>query len=76
MFYNLSVKTKLKYHKDYTKFNDSYQLVFSLNFEMFIPEDDLVKWLSHILEGLDYSKLYKADSSVGILQLNLKFYLK
>ena len=65
MFYNLSVKTKLKHHKDYTKFNDSYQLVFSLNFKMFIPEDDSVRLLSHILEGLDYSKLYKAYSSVG-----------
>lgn len=65
MFYNLSVKTKLKHHKNYTKFNDSYQLVFSLNFEMFIPEDDSVRLLSHILEGLDYSKLYKAYSSVG-----------
>ena len=65
MFYNLSVKTKLKHHKNYTKFNDSYQLVFSLNLEMFIPEDDSVRLLSHILEGLDYSKLYKAYSSVG-----------
>jgi len=32
---------------------------------MFIPEDDSVRLLSHILEGLDYSKLYKAYSSIG-----------
>jgi hypothetical protein len=51
--------------------------VFSLNFEMFIPEDDSARLLNHILEGLDYSTLYKAYSSlVGILQFNLNFYLK
>lgn len=30
-----------------------------------IPEDDSVRLLSHILEGLNYTKLYKAYSSTG-----------
>ena len=33
--------------------------------ENLIPEDDSVRLLSHVLEGLDYTKLYKAYSSVG-----------
>ena len=36
-----------------------------LNLENLIPEDDSVRLLSHVLEGLDYTKLYKAYSSVG-----------
>ena len=32
---------------------------------MLIPEDDSVRLLSHILEGLNYTKLYKAYSSTG-----------
>ncbi|MFT8350889.1 transposase [Clostridium saccharoperbutylacetonicum] len=40
-------------------------LILPLNLENLIPEDDSVRLLSHILEGLDYSKLYKAYSSVG-----------
>jgi len=57
---------KLKLHnKNYTKFNESYQLVLPLNLECLIPEDDSVRLLSHVLEGLDYRKLYKAYSSVG-----------
>ncbi|MGL5086418.1 MAG: IS1182 family transposase [Clostridium sp.] len=53
------------YYKNYTEFNDSYQLVLSLDLECLIPEDDSVRLLSHVLEGLDYTKLYKAYSSVG-----------
>lgn len=53
------------YYKNYTEFNDSYQLVLSLNLECLIPEDDSVRLLSHVMEGLDYTKLYKAYSSVG-----------
>jgi transposase len=30
-----------------------------------IPEDDSVRLLSHILEGFNYTKLYKAYSSTG-----------
>jgi len=53
------------YIKNYNEFNDNYQLILPLNLENLIPEDDSVRLLSHILEGLDYRKLYKAYSSVG-----------
>lgn len=56
---------KLIQHKNYTGFNGYYQLVLPLNLEMFIPEDDSVRLLSHILEGFNYTKLYKAYSSTG-----------
>lgn len=56
--------TKL-HNKNYTEFNGCYQLVLPLNFEMLIPGDDSVRLLSHILEGLNYDKLYKAYSSTG-----------
>ncbi|MDF2544969.1 MAG: transposase ISCpe5 [Herbinix sp.] len=52
--------------KNYTEFNDGYQLVLPLSLEGLIPEDDSIRLLSHILEGLDYRKLYKAYSSTGI----------
>ncbi|MDV3428918.1 MAG: IS1182 family transposase [Bacillota bacterium] len=52
-------------HKNYTQFNGYYQLVLPLNFEMLIPEDDSVRLLSQILEGLNYEKLYRAYSSCG-----------
>ena len=48
------------------EFNESYQLVLPLNWECLIPEDDSVRLLSHILEGLNYTKLYQTYSSVGI----------
>jgi len=58
------LKTKL-HTKDYTEFSDNFQLILPLNLENLIPEDDSVRLLSHVLEGLDYRKLYKAYSSVG-----------
>jgi transposase len=57
--------TNNKQHKNYTEFNGYYQLVLPLNFEMLIPEDDSVRLLSQILEGLNYSKLYQAYSHTG-----------
>lgn len=57
-------KTK-SYNKNYTEFSGCYQLILPLNFEMLIPENDSVRLLSLILEGLNYEKLYKAYSSVG-----------
>lgn len=54
-----------KYQKNYTAFQDSYQLVLPLNLEELIPEDDSVRLLSHELEGLDYTELYAAYSSKG-----------
>ncbi|CUU46557.1 transposase [Clostridium beijerinckii] len=58
------LKTKL-HNKDYTEINDNFQLILPLNLENLIPSDDSVRLLSHVLEGLDYTKLYKAYSSVG-----------
>jgi transposase len=50
------LKTKL-HTKDYTEFNDNFQLILPLNLENLIPEDDAVRLLSHVLEGLDYRKM-------------------
>lgn len=58
------MQTKL-YTKDYTVLCSGYQLRLPLNVEVLIPEDDSVRLLSHILEGLDYTKLYEAYSSKG-----------
>ena len=52
-------------HKDYTEFKDYYQLVLPLNLESLIPEDDSVRLHSHVMEGLDYTKLYQAYASTG-----------
>jgi len=57
-------KTK-SYSKNYTELNRCYQLVLPFNFEVLIPEDDSVRLLSHILEGLNYEALYSAYSSTG-----------
>lgn len=59
------MQTTKPYNKNYTEFNECYQLVLPLNFEVLIPEDDSVRLLSHILEGLNYDKLYRAYSSIG-----------
>ena len=64
MLYNL-IMTKNIQHKNYTEFNGYYQLVLPLNIEMLIPDDDSVRLLSQILEGLNYEKLYRAYSSTG-----------
>lgn len=53
------------YTKNYNEFNDNFQLILPLNLENLIPEDDSVRLLSHVLEGLNYKKLYKAYSSIG-----------
>lgn len=57
--------SKLKYQKDYTELGDSYQLVLPLSLEGLVPEDESVRLLSHVLEDLDYTKLYKAYSTKG-----------
>ena len=57
--------TNLKYHKNYTEFGEPYQLVLPLNLESLVPDDDSVRLLSHELEDLDYSLLYKAYSAKG-----------
>lgn len=57
-------RTKL-HSKNYTKLNGCYQLILPFNFEAFIPADDSVRLLSHILEGLNYEALYRAYSFTG-----------
>ena len=52
--------SKIKYQKDYTEFNETYQLVLPLSLEGLVPDDDSVRLLSHELEELDYTLLYKA----------------
>ena len=49
----------------YTEFGETYQLVLPLSLEGFVPDDDSVRLLSHELEELDYTLLYKAYSSKG-----------
>jgi transposase len=57
--------TTKSYTKNYTELSGAYQLVLPLNLEVLIPEDDSVRLLSQILEGLNYKKLYQAYSSKG-----------
>ena len=59
------MSSNLKYHKDYTEFGETYQLVLPLNLEGLIPEDESVRLLSHELEELDYTLLYQAYSAKG-----------
>ena len=57
-------QTKL-YSKNYTALESGNQLFLPLNLEVCIPKDDSVRLLSHLLEGLNYEKLYKAYSTKG-----------
>lgn len=57
--------SKIKYQKNYTELGETYQLVLPLCLEGLVPEDDSVRLLSHILEDLDYTKLYLAYSAKG-----------
>lgn len=41
----------LYYSKNYTKFGETYQVVFPLSLENLIPENDSVRLLSHELRG-------------------------
>lgn len=59
------MSSNLKYHKDYTEFGETYQLVLPLTLEGLIPEDESVRLLSHELEELDYTLLYQAYSAKG-----------
>ncbi len=59
------MSSKLKYHKNYTEFGEPYQLVFPLSLESLVPADESVRLLSHELEELDYSLLYRAYSAKG-----------
>lgn len=57
--------SNLNHTKDYTELGECYQLVLPLSLEGLVPEDDSVRLLSHILEELDYTKLYQAYSTLG-----------
>ena len=48
--------------KKHAQSDGFYQLVLPLDLEVLIPEDDSVRLLREVMEGLDYSKLYKAYS--------------
>ena len=47
------------------KFYENYQLKLPLEMDILIPEDDSVRLLNLVLEGLDYSKLYNKYSAKG-----------
>ena len=59
------MRNNKSYTQKYTELNREYQLVLPFNFEVLIPEDDSVRLLSQLLEGLNYDSLYLAYSSVG-----------
>ena len=59
------MSSNLLHTKNYTELGAVYQLVLPLSLEGLVPDDDSVRLLSHELEELDYTLLYKAYSSKG-----------
>lgn len=57
--------TFIKQQTKYTNLSGDYQLSLPINFETFISADDSVRLLSHLLEELNYTKLYQAYSQRG-----------
>lgn len=55
----------IKQQPQYTNLSGDYQLSLPINFETFIAPDDSVRLLSHLLEELNYTKLYQAYSQRG-----------
>jgi len=51
--------------KDYSKFPRNYQLKICSELDILIPCDESVRLLSEVMEGLDYTKLYRAYSHTG-----------
>lgn len=49
----------------FSLYNTNQQLVLPMEIEIMIPKNDSVRLLSTVLEGLDYSELYKAYSTNG-----------
>lgn len=75
--YNFNRQNKNITNRNYTRFNDAYQLSLPISCDALILENDLVKLLSHILEELDYTKLYMVYSQKEEnLRLNPKSCLK
>ena len=56
---------QLKIQSDYTMFGRTYQLKISSETDILIPNDDKVRLLSEVMEGLDYTSLYRAYSPKG-----------
>jgi transposase len=51
--------------KNYITNKGNYQLMLPLNYEVMIPEDDSVRLLNLIIEGMDLKELYEAYSALG-----------
>jgi len=51
--------------KNYNTGIENFQLMLPINYEVIIPEDDSVRLLSQIVEGMDLKELYEAYSSDG-----------
>jgi len=51
--------------KNYSEKMTGYQLSLPLDYEVYIPENDSVRLLSHIIERMDLNELYSAYSSLG-----------
>ena len=49
----------------FMKKNSIQQIVLPINLEIIIPEDDSVKLLYEVTEGLNYSRLYRTYSIIG-----------
>ena len=49
-------------HKDYTEFQDYYQLKIPFELDVVIPKEDSVRLLSQFIEGMDLSELYATYS--------------
>lgn len=56
---------KITVQKNYAQLSTNYQLKLPIDLEVLIPEDDSVRLLSLMTEGLDYRKLYEAYSQKG-----------
>lgn len=59
------MRTNKLSQKNYTNNISEIQLVLPITMEFLIPEDDSVRLLSQILEGLNYSHLMQAYSHLG-----------
>lgn len=59
------MSSKLIYQRNYTEFQEVYQLKLPLKLGGLIPDDDSVRLLSRELEELDYTNLLKAYPAKG-----------
>jgi transposase len=59
------MKTLKLQQKNYNTHMGSYQLMLPIDYEVIIPEDDSVRLLNLIVEGMDLTQLYEAYSPIG-----------